>query len=174
MITTFTLALSPFVQSVFWVAVAFVIFFVLFGKRVWAAIAGMLDARAAAIQSEIAEAARLREEAEAMLKDAEARRRAALDEAKKLLEGAKVEAERVTRAAAAEAEQAARRRERMAVDRIAAAEKAAVVAVRIAAVEVATDAATEVIRADLDATGDRALISRAIAALPAALARKVA
>jgi F-type H+-transporting ATPase subunit b len=174
MVTTFSLAISPFVQPVFWVVVAFLVFFAIFGRRLWNVVAGMLDARATVIRAEIDEATRLRREAEAMLKDAEARRSEALAEAKALLEGAKAEAERVAAAAAAAAEEAARRRERMAIDRIGAAEKAAIAEVRIAAAEVASNAAAEVLRRDLDAASDAVLVNRAIAALPAALARKVA
>jgi F-type H+-transporting ATPase subunit b len=174
MVTTFSFAVSPFAQSVFWVFIAFVIFFVIFGKRLWSVMAGMLDARASAVRTELDEANRLRHEAEAMLKDAASRREAALAEAKTLLEAAKAEAERIAREAAAEAEEAARRRERMAIDRIAAAEKAAITEVRIAATDVATRVAAEVIRAELDAAADASLVNHAIAALPAALARKVA
>jgi len=174
MVTTFSLSHSLFGEAVVWVTVAFIIFFILFGKRLWAAMAAMLDARAVAIRKEIAEAGRLREEAEAMLKDAEARRHEALEEAKALLAAARTEAENLAAAAAAEAEEAARRRERIATERIAAAEKAAVTAVRIAAVDVATAAAGEVIRRELDAASDAALVNHAIAGLPAALARKVA
>jgi len=174
MVTTFSLGVSPFVQSVFWVFVAFVIFFVIFGKRLWSVAAGMLDARANAVRSELDEANRLRREAEEMLKDARSRREAALTEAKSLLEAAKAEAERIAKEAASETEEAARRRERMAVDRIAAAEKAAITEVRIAATDVATRVTAEVIRQELDAAADASLVNRAIAGLPAALARKVA
>jgi F-type H+-transporting ATPase subunit b len=174
MVTTFSLLVSPFVQSVFWVFVAFVIFFVIFGRRLWSVIAGMLDARANAVRAELDEATRLRQEAEAMLKDAASRREAALAEAKSLLEAAKAEAERIAAFAATEAEEAARRRERMAIARIEAAEKAAITEVRIAATDVATHVAAEVIQRELDATADAALVNRAIAALPAALARKIA
>ena len=174
MVTTFSLLVSPFVQSVFWVFIAFVIFFVLFGKRLWAVAAGMLDARASAIQAELDEASRLRQEAEAMLKDAASRREAALAEAHALLEAAKAEAERIAADAASEAEEAARRRERMAIGRIAAAEKAAITEVRIAATDVATSVAAQVIRRELDEAADAALINHAIATLPAALTRKVA
>ena len=58
-----------------------------------------------------------------MLREAETRRAEALREAQALIEGAKAEAERVAAAAGAEAEASARRREQMAMDRIAAAEK---------------------------------------------------
>ena len=150
-----------------WVAVAFVIFFVLFGRKIWAALTGLLDARANLVRAELDEASRLRRDAEAMLAEATAAREKALTDAKALLEAAKHEAERV--ATAAEAEAATKRRERMAVERIAAAEKAAIDDVRTTAAEVATAAARAVIATGLSAEADAALIDHAIASLPAAL-----
>jgi F-type H+-transporting ATPase subunit b len=156
-------------HGVFWVAVAFVIFFVLFGRIIWRALAGILDARAAAIQQELEEAARLRAEAQDMLRDAQKRRDEALAAARQLLESAQAEATRQAAATRAEAEAAARRRERMALDRIAAAEKAAVNEVRVAAIEVAASAAQQVLTQGLSQRDDDALMDRAIAGLPAAL-----
>jgi F-type H+-transporting ATPase subunit b len=152
-----------------WVAVAFIIFFILFGKKLWQAIAAMLDKRTEAVRAELAEAQRLRQEAEAMLTDARKRREAALAEARALLEGAKAEAARLAREAAEDAEAAARRRERMAMDRIAAAEKAAVDEVRMLAAEIATAAARDAIREGLTAEADARLIDHAIGNLTAAL-----
>jgi len=157
------------VKSVFWVTVAFVIFFVLFGRKLWAAITAMLDSRAETIRRELAEAAQLRREAEALLAEARTRREAALGEAKRLLDSAQAEAGRVAAAMAGEAEAAAQRRERMALDRIAAAEKAAVTEVRVAAAEVAAAAAQQVIAQGLTPEADAGLIDHAIAGLPAAL-----
>jgi F-type H+-transporting ATPase subunit b len=154
------------------VAIAFVIFFVLFGKKLWGALAAMLDKRADDIRAELAEAQRLRSEAEAMLKDAKARREAAFADAKALLDGAKAEAARVAAAAAADAEHSAARRERQALDRIAAAEKAAVDEVRMAAADVAAAAAEQVIRTTLTADTGAALVDRAIGGLTTALASK--
>jgi F-type H+-transporting ATPase subunit b len=155
-----------------WVAIAFILFFVLFGKKLWSTLVVMLDARGAAVRAELEEAARLRREAEAMLRDAEQRRTEALAEAKALIEGAQAEAARVGAAAMAEAEAAAKRREQMAVDRIAAAEKAAVDDVRQTAAEIATVAARQVIAEGLTAEADARLIDHAIAQLPAALAQR--
>lgn len=157
-----------------WVIVAFFLFFILFGKKIWGALAGMLDARADKIRAEIEEASQLRREADAMLKDAEKARDEALKEAKALIEGAKAEAQRLAAAAAAEAEAAAKRREKMAIDRIAAAEKAAVDDVRLAATEIATTAARQVLSQELTADMDGKLIDQAIAGLPAALAARQA
>jgi F-type H+-transporting ATPase subunit b len=155
-----------------WVLIAFILFFVLVGRKLWTALAGMLDARTAKVRTELEEASRLRIEAEAMLRGAEKRRADALDEAKALIAGAQNEASRVAAATLAEAEASARRREQMAVDRIAAAEKAAVDEVRLAAVEVATRAAREVIAAGLTADADAGLIDHAIVSLPGALASR--
>lgn len=152
-----------------WVALAFVVFFVLFGKKLWGALAGMLDNRAVQIRRELEEAARLREEAEAMHREAQQRRDAALKEAQALIAGARAEAERLAAAAAAEAEASAQRREQMAVDRIAAAEKAALDEVRVTAADVATAAARDVITEGLSAAADGRLIDHAIAQLPSSL-----
>ena len=163
---------SLFAEPRNWVALAFIVFFLLFGRKLWGAITALLDDRAAKIRAELDEAARLRTDAEAMLKDAQARREAAIVEAKQLLDGAKVEAARLAQATADEAEAAARRREQMAMDRIAAAEKAAVDEVRTTAAEVATVAARQVIADGLSAEADGGLIDQAIAQLPAALAQR--
>jgi F-type H+-transporting ATPase subunit b len=155
-----------------WVGVAFVLFFVIFGRKLWEAIAKILDARADAVRKELDEASRLRREAEAMLADAESRRTQALADAQRLIEGAHAEAARVQKAAAEEAEHAARRREQMAMERIAAAEKAAVEDVRKTAADVATTAAQEVISRGLAPDADAALVDRSINGLPSALSSR--
>jgi F-type H+-transporting ATPase subunit b len=155
-----------------WVVIAFLLFFILFGRKLWGALAGMLDARASSVKAELEEASRLRREAEAMLRDAEKQRADALTDAKALIDGARAEAGRLTAATAAEAEASAKRREQMAIDRIGAAEKAAIDEVRLAAADVATVAARQVLAEGLTADGDSALIDEAIAQLPAALAAR--
>lgn len=163
---------SFFAEPKNWVVLAFFLFFILFGKKLWRALADMLDARAAAVKAELEEAARLRREAESMLRDAEKQRSDAVAEAKVLIEGARAEAARLSAAAAAEAEASAKRREQMAIDRIAAAEKAAVDDVRLAAADVATAAARQVLAEGLTADADTRLIDQAITQLPAALAAR--
>jgi F-type H+-transporting ATPase subunit b len=161
-----------FANPLNWVLLSFIIFFVLFGRKIWGALAAMLDDRAVRVRAELDEAAKLRSEAEAMLRDAEARHAAALGEAKALIEGARAEASRVAAQATAEADAGARRREQMALDRIAAAEKAAVDEVRLTAAEVATTAARQVIAEGLTADTGSALIDQAIVNLPNALAAR--
>ncbi len=155
-----------------WVAIAFVIFFLLAGRKIWSAVTAILDKRTAAVRAELAEAQRLRLDAEAMLHDANSRRETAIADAERLLSGAKTEAARLADAASKDAETASIRRERMAMDRIAAAEKQAVDDVRYAAAEIATSVAERVIRATLSPEADAGLIDHAISTLPAALAAK--
>lgn len=163
---------SFFAEPVNWVVIAFFLFFALAGGKLWGALAGILDARAVSVRAELEEAAKLRREAEAILREAEESRAQALREATALIEGAKNEAVRLSAAAAAEAEASARRREQMAIDRIAAAEKAAVDEVRLTAAEVATVAARQVIAEGLSAEAASGLVDTAIAQLPSALAAR--
>ena len=153
----------------FWVLVSFVIFFALFGRRLWSAIAGMLDGRADTIRAELAEAQRLRAEAEAMLAGAQRSRTEALAEAEQVVARSRAEAAHVTEDAMAEAEASGRRRERVALDRIAAAEKAALAEIRQTAVEVATSAAQRVLAGGLGHDAQAAILDQAIANLPRAL-----
>lgn len=161
-----------FAEPANWVVISFFLFFIVFGKKIWGALAGMLDARGASVRAEIDEAARLKSEAEAMLKDAEATRAKAQADAKALIEGAAAEAARLSEAARVESETSAKRREQMAVDRIAAAQKQAVDDVRTAAAELATIAARQVIAEGLGPDTHNALIDHAIAQLPSALAAR--
>jgi len=152
-----------------WVGLAFILFFVFFGKLIWKALTKMLDEHTASVRAELDEASRLRREAEAMLLDARKRREAALAEAQALIDGARAQAERLAAATAAEAEAAAARRERMANERIAAAEKAAMDEVRQTAAEIATAASRHLIADGLTAEADGALVDNAIGQLPSAL-----
>jgi F-type H+-transporting ATPase subunit b len=136
-------------------------------------VAGMLDARAHAVRTALDEAATLKAEAEAMLADAKKRQTQAMADAKYILESAHEEAKRMTDELAREAEATAKRRERMALDRIAAAEKAALHEVRSIAVDVATTAATQLLRNGFASNAGAAMIDTAITGIPAALHQKV-
>lgn len=160
---------SLFADPRTWVAAAFVIFFVLFGRKIWQALTSTLDKHADRVRAELDEARRLRAEAETLLRDVQTRREAAIAESQTLLANARQEAARVADAARQEAEQAAARRERMAMDRIAAAEKAAVAEVRQEAADIAARAAGAVIAQGFGADADAQLVDRAIQGLPNAL-----
>jgi F-type H+-transporting ATPase subunit b len=163
----------PWEHGSFWVAVAIIIFAVLFGKKIVIPVTGMLDARTAAVRAALDEAASLRAEAEALLADAKTRQAQAISDAEKIREDAKAEAARTAAAYAKEARAVTRRRERLALDRIAAAEKAALQEVRSVAIDVATTAAAHLLRDGFAEDTRAAMIDQSIAAIPSALRQAV-
>ena len=167
------LTLTPWLTGTFWVTMAVLIFAVLFGRRIGVPVGGMLDARAHAVRTALDEAATLTAAAEAMLADAKQRQAQAMADAKYILDSAHEEAARMAEELAREAEATAKRRERMALDRIAAAEKAALHEVRSIAVDVATAAATQLLRNGFASNAGSAMIDTAITGIPAALHQKV-
>ncbi|MCX7368931.1 MAG: F0F1 ATP synthase subunit B [Alphaproteobacteria bacterium] len=160
---------SFFADPTFWVAVSFVLFFVLLGSKLWKAGTGALDSRAYGIRKRIDEANKLRLEAEARLKEAEVARTEAVKEAAELLARAKTEAARIATAAATEAEASAERRKQLAMQRIAAAEASAISEVRNTAADIAASATRAVLAETMDAATDGAMIDRSVADLPRAL-----
>jgi F-type H+-transporting ATPase subunit b len=163
-----------FGTGTFWVTVAVLIFLALYGRKLIGFVTGMLDQRAIDIRRELDEAAKLRAEAEAMLRAAEARRVEAEQQAQSMIENAAREAERMSAQLMRDAEESAKRRERMAMERITAAESDAVSGVRNAAASLAARAAEIVLRETVNAERDAGLIDHAIAGIPAALSRKAA
>jgi F-type H+-transporting ATPase subunit b len=161
----------PWQHGSFWVFIAIVIFAVFFARRIITPINAMLDNRAQSVRDALAEAAQLKTEAEALLADAKRRQEQANKDAKDILESAHREAERMATSLLAEAEATAKRRERLALDRIAAAEKAAIDEVRATAINVATTAAANLLRTGFASDTDSAAIDHAITAIPAALRR---
>ncbi|MCE2575700.1 F0F1 ATP synthase subunit B [Komagataeibacter sp. FNDCR2] len=158
----------------FWSAVAFVLFFVLFGRSLWKPLVSALDGRAERIRAELDEAARLRREAEQMLEDATRDREAALAEAKELVEHSLREAAIIADQARRNAEEIATRREQMAKDRIASAERSALREVREMAIEIAIQATQETLAASLAADVDGKIIDKSIGDLPTSLSQRAA
>lgn len=150
----------------FWVAVSFFLFLALAWKPLIRTMLVALDSRADRIRGEIDEAARLRREAEAILRDARARRDAATAEAQQVLAHAREEAKLVSAEMAAELAAALKRRERMAMERIAAAEAEAAAAVRAVAADVAMAATRRLIAEGMSGAHHAALLDKAITDLP--------
>jgi F-type H+-transporting ATPase subunit b len=149
-----------------WLTVAFVAFVCLLARPISRMIASALDNRSAAIARELEEAAKLRDEAQTLLATYQRKSRDALKEAEDILAQAEAEARRI-RAEAAEALQAGlKRREQMALDKIAQAEARAVEDVRNVAVDVALAATRDLIEKNLDADKSKALVEDAIQELP--------
>ncbi|HZS83639.1 MAG TPA: F0F1 ATP synthase subunit B [Stellaceae bacterium] len=150
----------------FWVAVAFVIAVALVWRKAMATVGGMLDDRAQRIESELAEAQRLREDAERTLGEYQRKQRDALKEAEQIIAHARIEAERLGQKAATDLEEALERRTRQAEEKIAQEEAKALAEVRSIAVDLAIAAARQLIVQQLDQKAGAALIDDAIAALP--------
>jgi F-type H+-transporting ATPase subunit b len=167
------LTLDFWITGTFWVAVAVVVFVLLFGRKIISPINKMLDQRAADIRVALDEAARLKAEAEAMLADALHRQEQAKADAAQILSYAHAEAARMAEELSREAEATARRRRQMAEERIAAAEKTALHEVHNIAAEVATAAAAQMLREGYGAEQDAQLLDHAIAHIPAALSQKI-
>lgn len=129
-----------------WVGVGLVIFLgILVVAKVPAAIAKALDARSVAIQTELDEAARIRAEAEAMLKNLTEERAAAEVQAKEMIQAARDEATRLEAEGKVRLEETLARREKLAERKIAQAEADAQAAVKAAAVDLAAKAAEAVL-----------------------------
>lgn len=154
----------------FWVAVAFVLFFVLFGRQLWRFVTSKLDERSAAVRAELETAARLREEARDLLAASRRRERESAAEAEAILARARDEASRIAADAAMRLDAELTRRARLAEERIALMEANAVAGLRAAAVDAVVAATGRAIAAEIDADADAALIDRAAAELETRLA----
>jgi F-type H+-transporting ATPase subunit b len=153
-------------ETEIWVLLGFLIFAGLIWTKARKVLAGGLDARAERIRQQIDEAEKLRAEAEGMLRDAEQRQKAALQEAKALLDQATREAGLLKDQAARDTAGLLERRRRAAVEKIAQAEAAAITEVRQYAVDVAIAATRQVLASQVQgALADR-MVEQAIAELP--------
>ncbi|MBV9519439.1 MAG: ATP F0F1 synthase subunit B [Hyphomicrobiales bacterium] len=136
-----------FADPEFWVAVAFVVFL---GFAAWLgafkALVNALDERGSRIAGELAEAKRLREEAQALLASYEKRRQEAESEAEAIIAQAKVDAERLAKEAQEKLGDFVSRRQKTAEQKIAQAEAEAMTEVRDAAAEAAIRASETILR----------------------------
>lgn len=114
--------------------------------KVPAMIVGALDTRSQEIAKELHEARKLREDAERLLTEYEAKRAQAEAEAKAIVDAAKEQAKAMADETRANMAAAIARRERQAQDSIAQAEAKAAAEVRAAAAEAAVAAAERMIR----------------------------
>lgn len=153
----------------FWVAAAFVLVVGLAARPIFRAIAAGLDTRGAKIRSQLEEARKLREDAQALLAEYQRKQRDALQEAEGIIAHAKAEAERLRGEAKGDLEHQIERRQQQALDRIAQAEAQAVAEVRVMSVNLAMAAASQLIADKLPADRANVLVDNAIAELGAKL-----
>jgi F-type H+-transporting ATPase subunit b len=150
----------------FWVGVAFVIFLgVLYYYGVPKTMLNSLDARSKRIADELAEARRLRQDAERLLKEYETKRKAAEQEAADIVSTAREEAERLARETEEKMADFVRRRTATAEAKIAQAEAQASAEVRAAAVDAAVRASERVLRTQLTGQAAEDLVTSSLGAV---------
>lgn len=159
-------AVPLYANPAFWVGVAFFLVVALAAKPVGRALGAALDARAAKIKDRLDEAARLRDEAQEMLATYQRKQRDAMKEAEEIIAHAKAEAERLSKQAAIDLEEQVKRREQQAVERIAQAEAQAMREVQNLAVDVAINAAQQVLATSINLDQANVLLDNAIQELP--------
>jgi F-type H+-transporting ATPase subunit b len=146
--------------------IAFLAFALFFGVMIWLkvpqAIMGALDSRSNEIAKELHEARRLREEAEKLLADYQAKRTAAEAEARAIVDGAKEQAAAVAEETRQSMLAAMARREKQAEDRITSAQTKASDEVRAAAVEAAVNAAERMIRERMNDSAQAGLVAEGV------------
>ena len=149
-------------DAAFWATIAL---FVFIGVALYLKLPGMigkaLDGRIKAIEGELAEAERLRQEAKFLLEEYEAKRQAAATEAEGIVAAAREEAFRLTAEAKVSLEQLIARRTKAVEDKIAQAESQAVAEVRARSADVAVEAARVLLTKQMSSKSG-ALIEQAI------------
>lgn len=155
-----------FITPGLWVALAMtVLLLVMVWKKVPGLIASGLDSSIAEIRKQLDEAKALRADAEALRKEYADKIAGAEKEAAEMLDHARHEAEAIVAKAADDTKALIKRREKMAEDKIAAAERGAVEELRAKAASAAANAARSLIAANHDAKADKALVDEAIGGL---------
>lgn len=147
-----------------WSYVGVTIFFALcfIVGKVHKKIAAGLDAQIAEKSRALSEAAAIRAEAEAYLKQAKIQLSASADDAKNIVAQAETEASTLIANAEVEAKAIVATRQKMATDKIAAAQRNAISDVRAKAADAAIAAATMIIAEKHDGAADKGLIDTAI------------
>ena len=149
-------------DATFVATVALILFLVLVAYlKVPGMITKALDGRIKAIETELAEAERLRLEAKFLLEEYESKRQAATKEAEGIVAAAREEAFRLTGEAKTSLEALIARRTKAVEDKIAQAESQAVAEVRSRSADVAIEAARVLLTKQMASKGD-ALVDQAI------------
>ena len=146
-----------------WVALAMTtLILVAIWKKVPAMITGGLDSSIAEIRKQLDEAKALRAEAEALRQEYADKIASAEQDAAAMLEHAKSEADAIVAKAETDTKALIKRREKMAEDKIAAAERGAIAELRAKAANAAASAARQLIAANHNAKADKSLVDEAI------------
>ncbi|MDX0865176.1 F0F1 ATP synthase subunit B [Sinorhizobium medicae] len=150
-------------DATFYALVGLILFFVLIAYlKVPGMVGKALDARADKISNELAEAKRLREEAQSLVAEYQRKRKDAEAEAASIVAAAQREAEMLTAVAKQKTEEFVARRTALSEQKIKQAESDAINAVRAAAVDLAISAAEKVIASKADASAQETLFRKAL------------
>lgn len=152
----------------FVVLLAFLLFVgVLFYFKVPGLLGGLLDKRAETIRADLAEARKLREDAQELRASFERKKLEVKEQAERIVAKAKADAELAAKQARVELEASIARRLRGADDQIASAEAAAIRDVRDSAIAVAISAAGDLIAKNLSSEAAGKMIEESIATVDA-------
>lgn len=150
-------------DNTFWATVALLIFIVVtIYYKVPGLISKSLDERANNIRNELGEAKRLREEAKQLLADFQQKRKQAEKDAADIVAAAKREADMLLEEAHRKTEEYVTRRTALAEQKIAQAEREAVIEVRASAVDIAVEAARKLLADKIDAKSGAALFKSSL------------
>jgi len=157
-------------DATFWAFVGLILFFaILVYYGVPGLIGKSLDARAERISNDLDEARRLRDEAQQLLAEYQRKRKEAEQEAQDIVTAAKREADMLLVEAKQKTEDYVSRRTTLAEQKIAQAERDAVAEVRGRAVDIAIEAAGQVLAEKVDTGKDAGLFKSALAEVKARL-----
>lgn len=146
-----------------WSAVGLIIFFAILAKfGVHTMVLNALDARGQKVAADLAEARKLRDDAQKLLADYEARRKAAESEAAAIVTAAREDAERLARDAEAKMADFIARRTRSAELKITQAEAQAAADVRFAAADAAAKVAEQVLRGQMTGQVGADMLTRSL------------
>ncbi|AKQ41948.1 AtpF, ATP synthase F0, B subunit [Aurantiacibacter atlanticus] len=154
------LGLAPFQ----WVSISMAVLLLIafFGAKVHRSIGGGLDNKIKTIRDNLDEAKQLRAEAELLRQEYAAKISGAEKDAEAMLANASKEADGIVAKAKEDTAAMITRRERMAQDKIAAAEREAVADLKARAADMSTAAAASLIASNHDAAADRAMADKVI------------
>ena len=158
---------TPFyLDASFWVAVCLFAFFAFLGwKGVHKAIGTSLDERADKIKSELDEAKRLREEAQALLASYHRKQKEAEDQADAIVQKARKDAESMAEQARKDLQDRLERRAALAEAKIANAEAQALGEVKAKAAQMAIDASQKLLANQMTASNHNSLVKKGIDSL---------
>ena len=156
---------GPLINESLWVALSFGVFVALVWKKAGSAISAALDKRSEDIRNNLDEAKTLREEAQNELQKYQRLQREATDQAKEIIANAEKAALQIEEAAKKNAETSIKRRKDQAEAKIKALEVEATQDIRNRAAQLATAAAADLIRENMDQVAANNLLKADIEAI---------